>query len=43
MEEKYNKLDKVEMGVWEALEYLDTLVDNSDVTIIRVPRRASLT
>jgi inositol oxygenase len=30
MEAKYLSLDKAKMGVWEALEYLDTLVDASD-------------
>jgi inositol oxygenase len=30
MEHKYLKLDKAEMGVWEALEYLSSLVDASD-------------
>jgi inositol oxygenase len=30
MEAKYLPLDKAEMGIWEALEYLDSLVDASD-------------
>lgn len=30
MKEKYQKLDKAEMGVWEALEVLNGLVDESD-------------
>jgi len=30
MENKYLKLDKAEMGIWEALEYLSSLVDASD-------------
>jgi inositol oxygenase len=30
MEAKYLKLDHAEMGIWEAIEYLDTLVDQSD-------------
>ncbi|KAI8372766.1 inositol oxygenase [Radiomyces spectabilis] len=28
--EKYGRLDKARMGIWEALEVLDTLVDESD-------------
>lgn len=30
MEEKYGKLNHFEMGIWEALEYLSKVVDDSD-------------
>ena len=30
MKAKYSKLDKMEMGIWEAMEFLNTLVDDSD-------------
>jgi len=30
LEGKYLKLDKMEMGIWEAIEYLDKIVDQSD-------------
>lgn len=30
MEKKYLPLDKAELGIWEAIEYLDSLVDASD-------------
>jgi inositol oxygenase len=30
MESKYLKLDKAEMGIWDMIEYLDSIVDQSD-------------